>query len=96
MEAVSFGTFSHLKADTLGEMLDAMGEIIIKIKPKNQKARNLCIVDAKRLDHLKTLEARYERELQGERWRLENKDAIEALNDFTVKSGGFAAEYRAF
>lgn len=96
MEAVSFGTFSHLKADVVGEMLDAMGEIIVKIKPKNQKARNLCIVDAQRLDHLKTLEARYERELQGERWRLENKEAIEALNDFTDKSGVFASEHRAF
>ncbi len=96
METVSFGTFSHLKADVVGEMLDAMGEIIVKIKPKNQKARTLSIVDAERLEHLKTLEIRYEREQKAERWRAENKEAIEALNDFTVKSGVFASEYRAF
>lgn len=96
MEAVSFGTFSHLKADVVGEMLDAMGEIIVKIKPKNQKARTLSIIDAERLEHLKILEIRYEREQKAERWRAENKEAIEALNDFTVESGVFASEYRAF
>jgi post-segregation antitoxin (ccd killing protein) len=96
METVSFGTFSHLKADVVGEMLDAMGEIIVKIKPKNTKARTLSIVDAGRLEHLKTLEIRYEREQKAERWRAENKEAIEALNDFTVKSGGFASEHRVF
>lgn len=96
METVSFGTFSHLKADVVGEMLDAMGEIIVKIKPKNQKARTLSIIDAERLEYLKTLESRYEREEKAVRWRLENKEAIEALNDFTVKSGIFASEHRAF
>lgn len=96
METVSFGTFSHLKADVVGEMLDAMGEIIVKIKPKNQKARMLSIIDAERLEHLKTLEIRYEREQKAERWRAENKEAIEALNDFTVISGVFASEHRVF
>ena len=96
MEAVSFGTFSHLKADVVGEMLDAMGEIIVKIKPKNQKARTLSIIDSDRLVRLKELELRYEREQKAERWRAENTEAIEALNDFTVKSGVFASEHRVF
>lgn len=96
METVSFGTFSHLKADVVSEMLDAMGEIIVKIKPKNQKSRTLSIVDAERLEYLKGLESRFESEQKAARWREENKEAIEALNDFTVQSGVFASEYRAF
>ncbi|MCK9371693.1 MAG: type II toxin-antitoxin system CcdA family antitoxin [Sulfuricurvum sp.] len=96
MEAVSFGAFSHLKADVVSEMLDTMDEILVKIKSKNQKPRTLSIIDTERLEYLKALESQFEREQKGVRWREENKEAIEALNDFTVKSGGFASEYRAF
>lgn len=40
--------------------------------------------------------SQFEKEQKADCWRLENREAIEALNDFTVKSGVFASEYRAF
>lgn len=96
MEAISFGKFSHLKADTINELIDKAGEIIVKIKPKGGTPRELHVIDAERLGRLKAIEAQYAREVEAEQWRVENREAIEALNDFVDEVGIFGSETRAF
>jgi hypothetical protein len=96
MEAMTFGAFSHLKADAISELLEQAGEIVVRLKPKRGNARELHVIDGERFERLRELESRWLKEQQAERWRVENRDAIEALNEFVDRAGVFGAESRAF
>lgn len=96
MQTMTFGAFSHLKADAIAKLLDDAGEIVVRLRPKQGGARQLHVIDDKQFERLKELETRYLKEQQAERWREENREAIEAMNAFVDEQGVFGAESRAF
>jgi hypothetical protein len=96
MQTMTFGAFSHLKADVISKLLEEAGEIVVRLKPKQGDARQLHVIDDKRFERLRELEDRWLKEQEAEKWRVENQDAIEALNEFVDRAGIFGAESRAF
>lgn len=96
MQTMTFGAFSHLKADAIAQLLDEAGEIVVSLRPKQGNNRHLHVIDEKRFTRLKELETRYLKEQEARKWRADNREAIEALNAFVDQAGIFGAENRAF
>ena len=93
---LSFSTFTHLKSETIAQMLREDGRIELNIRPKEFEPLELTIISRKRAKEFEEIEKEIISQRRALAWERENLDAIKEQNERIARRGIFSDSIRRF